>query len=463
MYRIVLSTVAGALVALALSVTAASAAAPPAAFVRIEGAGATLLPQTLVQTASTTKVEGNACPGIDATGALDDATAGSWRGSYSTKFHDYLVSSILGETPTGNNFWTLWVNGRSSTTGGCSTQLHPGDHELWFDCQADANFNCTNNPLAVSAPAIVQRGHTFTVTVKQLDGAGHRTPITGAAVAGHGIAGVSGSGGLTRLIAHAAGVVTLQADKSGATPSDPVFMCVYAHHRSECGSASAGPIVHVDAITEHERFARNIAPRELTGTAGPDPAGLTDVSLSLLRHAPHNHCSFYDGDRGRWRTTSCHHAVAPLFSIGASAAWSYLLPAALPVGSYRLEVVARDGADRQTKLRTGVSRLDFAVAPRGATARASRGGAPTVEEMVVGRRRTLTSARTVKLTATTVRIGRHRCSVPAGTPLAGLVETHATLKVTDVAGCDPASMFVTKVGPDANHGIQGWEYKIGHK
>ena len=46
---------------------------------------------------------------------------------------------------------------------------------------------------------------------------------------------------------------------------------MYAHHRSECGSASAGPIVHVDQITEHERFARNLAPRELTGTAGPEP------------------------------------------------------------------------------------------------------------------------------------------------------------------------------------------------
>jgi hypothetical protein len=35
--------------------------------------------------------------------------------------------------------------------------------------------------------------------------------------------------------------------------------------------------------------------------------------------------------------------------------------------------------------------------------------------------------------------------------------------VTDVSGCDPASMFVTKVGHDANHGAQGWEYKVGHK
>jgi hypothetical protein len=363
MHRILLSTVAGAMVAFALGATAASAsaAAPPAAFVRVEGASTTLLPQTLVQTNSTTLLQGKACSGTTATGALDDATADNWTGSYNAKFNDFLVGTVLGETPTGNNFWTLWVNGRSSTTGGCSTQLHPSDHVLWFDCVADANFNCTNNPLALSAPAVVQRGHGFTATVTQLDGAGHSAPITGAAVSGQGAAGVSGAGGTTHLTAHHRGVITLQAEKSGATPSDPVFVCVYATHKSECGNAGRGPAVHVLGIKEHEKFARPAAPRELTGTAGPDPSGLTDVSLSLLRHAPHNHCFVYDGDRGRWRTTSCHHATAPLFSIGASADWSYLLPAALPRGSYRLDVVASDGAGHQTKLATGTSKIDFTV------------------------------------------------------------------------------------------------------
>ena len=118
----------------------------------MEGTGATLLPQTLVHPTSASTIKGHACADATAAGALDQGTAGNWSGSYSSSFKDYLVSSILGETPTGNNFWTLWVNGRSSTTGGCATHLHPGDHVLWFDCQADANFNCTNDPLALSAP-----------------------------------------------------------------------------------------------------------------------------------------------------------------------------------------------------------------------------------------------------------------------------------------------------------------------
>jgi hypothetical protein len=82
--------------------------------------------------------------------------------------------------------------------------------------------------------------------------------------------------------------------------------------------------------------------------------------------------------------------------------------------------------------------------------------------MVVGRTRTLQGARTVRLTTTTVRIGSRHCVVPRGTALAGLLAAGLSVHVTDAAGCDPAAMFVTRVGPDTNSGIAGWEYKIGH-
>ena len=47
--------------------------------------------------------------------------------------------------------------------------------------------------------------------------------------------------------------------------------------------------------------------------------------------------------------------------MGANSSWSYLLPAALPAGTYRLDVVARDGSGRTTKIVTGSSGLDFSV------------------------------------------------------------------------------------------------------
>jgi hypothetical protein len=354
------SAVAASLTAVAVVAPAGAAQSTPTAYVRIEGAHATLLGQTLVRTRPGTRVEGHACSETSAAGALDDATDGKWSGSYSTKFGDYLIGTIEGETPTGNNFWTLFVNGRSSSTGACETPLHAGDHVLWFDCQADANFNCTNNPLALTAPALAQRGHRITLHVTQIDGFGHSTPMARATVRGAGASGTSDSSGVVHLTPHTAGTFTLQARHSGATPSDPVSVCVYAHHRSDCGHAGQRPAVHVAGISEHQTFSRAHAPRDLHGTAGPDPSGLTDVSISLHRRAPNGHCSSYDANRASFRSTPCGKAAA-LFSIGASASWSYLLPHALGPGRYELKVIATDGANRQTRLAAGRSRIDFTV------------------------------------------------------------------------------------------------------
>lgn len=110
----------------------------------------------------------------------------------------------------------------------------------------------------------------------------------------------------------------------------------------------------------------------------------------------------------------------------------------------------------------------FAAAATGAagatalTAATAATKPPTVQMMVVGKRRTLLAARSVTLKPTSITIGRHRCSVAAGTALAGLIDARLKPRVTNAAGCDPASMFVMKVGPDANHGFAGWEYKINH-
>jgi hypothetical protein len=463
LHRILTSSLTGISLSLALIAAPgpASAAAPPSAFVRIEGTGATLLPQTLVQTTSAAKIKGKACAGSSAAGALNVATEGSWSGSYNTSFKDYLVNSILGETPTGQNFWTLWINGRSSSTGACATPLRPSDHELWFDCQANANFNCANNPLALKVPAALHVGRAATAVVTQLDGAGHGTAFSGAAVTGNGVAAVSNTSGRATFLPRKTGVITLQATKSGATPSDPAFVCVYASRASQCASAFNGPAVHVTGIREHEVFAQG--PRELRGTAGPDPAGLTDVRLSLLRRAPGGQCSYYNADRGAWRAITCH-AATPSFPIGGSASWSYLLPAPLPAGDYHLNVIATDGNGRQTKLARGVSALDFSVTSgkgkRSVRAQAAAATA-TAQMMVVGRKRTLLSARSVKLSAGSVKIGRQRCAVPAGTALAGLLAARLPIHVTDIAGCDPTQLFVTRVGHDSNAGIAGWQYKVG--
>ena len=104
----------------------------------------------------------------------------------------------------------------------------------------------------------------------------------------------------------------------------------------------------------------------------------------------------------------------------------------------------------------------LAVAASLVAAAGAAAASPTIEMMVIGKTRTLLAPRSVTVKATTVKIGRRRCRVAAGTALAALIDARAKPRVTNVAGCDPASMFVTKVGPDANRGIAGWQYKIGH-
>jgi hypothetical protein len=82
--------------------------------------------------------------------------------------------------------------------------------------------------------------------------------------------------------------------------------------------------------------------------------------------------------------------------------------------------------------------------------------------MVVGRQRTLVSPKTVRLTGKKIKLGHRRCAVAPGTALAALLATPAAVGVTDIAGCDDTQMFVTRVGPDRNRGIAGWEYKVGN-
>ncbi len=102
-----------------------------------------------------------------------------------------------------------------------------------------------------------------------------------------------------------------------------------------------------------------------------------------------------------------------------------------------------------------------AAAPLAAAATALA-APPTIEMMVVGKSRTLLPPKAVSVKSTSVKIGRRRCNVAAGTALAALIDARAKPRATNAAGCDPASMFVTRVGPDANRGSAGWQYKVGH-
>lgn len=114
--------------------------------------------------------------------------------------------------------------------------------------------------------------------------------------------------------------------------------------------------------------------------------------------------------------------------------------------------------------------LAGAAASAAAPAGAVGATAPRVDVMVAGRAQVLAAPRAVRATATTVRVGRRRCGIAAGTPLSALAALRRAggpaFTVRDFGSCsrraaDAGGLFVRKVGPDANRGQDGWVYKVG--
>jgi Domain of unknown function (DUF4430) len=71
------------------------------------------------------------CSGSSAAGALDAATHGKWTGTYYASVPGIFVNSIDGVKPKGNDYWGIYVNGKSSSKGVCAIKLHPGEKLLF--------------------------------------------------------------------------------------------------------------------------------------------------------------------------------------------------------------------------------------------------------------------------------------------------------------------------------------------
>jgi hypothetical protein len=109
-----------------------------------------------------------------------------------------------------------------------------------------------------------------------------------------------------------------------------------------------------------------------------------------------------------------------------------------------------------------------APAPSAQAAPARPSAAPLVQQMVVFRdgRAEIDDVRARR---TTVAVGRRRCGVAAGTPLAALARSRvAPLRLRDFGRCsrrprDGTGLFVSGIGPDRNRRQDGWVYKVGRR
>jgi hypothetical protein len=116
-------------------VPGAVAAAGPTVTVQIKTKTKTLLRPTAEhgEKGSITKggTPAGKCPGNSAAGALDAATHGKWTGKYYASVGGIFITSIDGVKPTGADYWSVFVNGKSSSIGICSIKLHTGEKLLF--------------------------------------------------------------------------------------------------------------------------------------------------------------------------------------------------------------------------------------------------------------------------------------------------------------------------------------------
>jgi len=215
----------GASIALSLTLAANAFAAGTQVSVRIEGKSHTLLPNTVVSTHAGSITKGGApagtCPATSAAGALDVATHGRWNGSYSTKYAQLSLTSILGETWTFSQksyYWGIWVNNRYASTGMCQITLHRGDQILFAVDSATRH----EHPLGLTAPRRANTRHTFRVRVVSYSDAGVAKPLAGVRIDG----AVTNRSGTATITDKRTGKLTLTASRTGYIRSAPATVRV---------------------------------------------------------------------------------------------------------------------------------------------------------------------------------------------------------------------------------------------
>lgn len=210
---------------LALLPASASAAAGPTITIRIEGVKKTLLVPTADHGESgfLTKfgAPGGKCPGASAQGALDVATHGHWVGSWNTQFNEYFISSILGEKPTGSDFWEIFVNNKAAQVGACDLKLHAGEQLLFADESGKLN------PSSLTAPRSAVAGRSFRVKLVGYNAMGKSKPLAGVTITGTGVKTVkTDRQGLATITDDHRGVLVLRASPKGDVRTESVVHVV---------------------------------------------------------------------------------------------------------------------------------------------------------------------------------------------------------------------------------------------
>ncbi len=355
---------------------------PATVTVRVEGSSSTLLGPTQVTTSTAPVVkdgnETHSCPGTDAIGALQLATAGNWSGTWESSFGAYTVETILGESHlfSGPTYWEFWIDNAPATQGVCGQEIKNGDTLLFFPGCYGAECPPAADPLGVQAPAAAQEGSPVQVEVTTYEnGTGTAAPASGATVSYEGKTATTDASGLATLSFADPGEQEVKVTAPASIRTE-TSVCVHDGSDGNCGTTPAGTtgvesftaasapykgtfalVADVTTVRDGEVFRHGQGPRILAGLIH---AHSTVASVSFrLRRSYRGRCSSYNGTSERFVRSSC--ATASAFKAASFGSFSYLLPARLGPGRYVLDVEASDVAGNTLAPARGTSRLVFYV------------------------------------------------------------------------------------------------------
>lgn len=370
--------------------SSASAAGPATVTVRAVGSAPgyqTLVPLTTVTTTATPVVnDGNSehsCSGTSAAGALQLASAGNWKGTWSAELSAYFVETIAGTALSGS-YWNFWHNNAESTLGICGVEPSAGDTLLFFPECYEKCSGPAPSVLSIQAPASAEVGKPVSILVLSYPNpAGVPVPMAEATVTGGGESSQpTNAQGQTTMTFTGDERFSLYARgpaEAAAIPAE-AFICVHEGNDGTCGTTAPGGAVAVPqisgtpvgasykgpfalvaqstALSEGHVYRRGHAPRTLTGKV---VAHTTVGSVSIaLRRSYRGRCAAYDAVRERFASARC--GIDDAFKVASgSTSFSYLLPAQLAPGRYVFDIQAVDGAGNHVALARGSSRIVFYV------------------------------------------------------------------------------------------------------
>jgi hypothetical protein len=395
---VLLTIVATALPLLVQAIPSAAAAGSTATVtVRIQGLGGeTLLQQTQVTTNTTPiTVEGGACEGTSAGGAIYDATEGKWKvknqpeGVELQGLEGLDLPEFNSKEPPGI-YWAFWLEGKYAETGICSQSVASGQHIVLFPqcfalgpmCQsatAPDNF-LTATPAA--ATANVGQQVAITLGALNTETALPETSLPEGDLLTDGAQTFApAAGGVANVSFSAPGVYTLQAHAPDSVASDPFTICVHNGNDGTCGttivacpvdSSGCGEFVkavpptaplpdvaRAGGVVDGHVYYKRHAPRILGGSVETRAGDtLREVRVALQRHV-HDRCLAFNGYRGAFVHSRC--GALRFFDVGDTTSFTYLLPTRLPKGNYLYDVEAVNDAGTLTTLTPGSSSVAFSV------------------------------------------------------------------------------------------------------